>query len=104
MEAMFDILPDELKEQIYTNIMYPKPDELLKEIRMRGIAKNMLSILNILDTLPLCDILNIYNHYRKKVLNPNVALIIIISDIDDMPKKQKKMIFKIMRERIKTGA
>jgi len=66
MEAMFDAFPDEHKEQICTNIMYPQHNELLKEIRTRGMMNHMLYILSMLDNLPLCDILSIYNRTVKK--------------------------------------
>ena len=84
MESMFEAFPDDIKEKVYSNIMYPQPQELLKEIRTRGIIYSILNILN-----------------REKELKPTLANLAIA--ITDMSKKERRQIFKIMNERIKNG-
>lgn len=84
MEAMFESFPDDIKDKVYSNIMYQQPQELLKEIRLRGIIYSILSILN-----------------REKELKPTLANVAVA--ICYMPKKERDHIFKYMEDRIKTG-
>lgn len=41
MESMFEEFPDHIKEIVYSKIMYPQPQALLREIRIRGIVRNI---------------------------------------------------------------
>jgi aromatic ring hydroxylase len=84
MESLFEQFPDDIKEKVYSTIMYPQPKELLKEIRQRGIIYSILSTLN-----------------REKELKPTLTNLAVA--ISDMPRKERNYIFKVMEDSIKTG-
>jgi hypothetical protein len=78
---LFDKFPEDIKNNIYNRILYPQPEELLKEIRSRGRIYNILCILK-----------------REKDLKPTLENIAVA--VCDLPSKRRNAIMSMMEKMI----
>jgi len=81
IETVFDNVPEDIQDMIYSKIVYPQPKELLQEIHTRGVIYSILGSLN-----------------REKDLKPtldNVAIALV-----ELPENKLSIILKKINKKL----
>lgn len=81
IETVFDNVPEDIQDMIYSKIVYPQPKELLQEIHTRGVIYSILGSLN-----------------REKDLKPTLDNVAIA--LAELPENKLSIILKKINKKI----
>tara|TARA_B110000444_G_scaffold205034_1_gene198120 strand:+ start:103 stop:384 length:282 start_codon:yes stop_codon:yes gene_type:complete len=81
IETVFDNVPEDIQDMIYSKIVYPQPKELLQEIHTRGVIYSILGSLN-----------------REKDLKPTLDNVAIA--LAELPENKLSIILKKINKKL----